>query len=52
MNNVTQITITISRENHENLMMMGRKGQTFDDIVSELLKTKALLCKENKKNGN
>ncbi len=35
-----QTTIAISRKNHENLLMMGRKGQTFDDILSELLMAK------------
>ena len=30
-------TITIKKETHQKLQSLGKKGQTFDDVVSELL---------------
>jgi len=30
-------TISISRRNHARLQELGRKGATFDDILSEVL---------------
>jgi hypothetical protein len=37
-------TIKISEENHKQLSNLGKIGETYDDIVSQLLESK----KENK----
>jgi len=33
-----KITITIRCETHRQLQSIGKMGQTFDDVISELLK--------------
>jgi hypothetical protein len=40
-------TISISRSNHARLQELGRKGATFDDIITQVLdrKTRLLLPK-------
>jgi hypothetical protein len=38
MTNINDVTtISISRRNHSRLQELGRKGATFDDILSEVL---------------
>ena len=38
MNHINEITsIAISRRTHSRLLELGRKGDTFDDILSEML---------------
>lgn len=34
---MNQTTIQVSRETREKLKRVGRKGQTYDDIIEELL---------------
>ena len=33
-----QTTISISRKNHQALSKLGAKGQSFDDVISEILR--------------
>jgi hypothetical protein len=41
MTNINDVTtISISRRNHARLQEMGRKGETFDDILSAVLETR------------
>jgi len=34
-----KINIQVSRETHRKLQELGRKGQTFDDIIKQLIET-------------
>jgi hypothetical protein len=41
MTNINDVTtISISRRNHARLQELGRKGATFDDILTEVLENK------------
>jgi flagellar hook-basal body complex protein FliE len=33
----SQTTIAVSRKNHRLLSKLGRKGQSFDDVLTEML---------------
>lgn len=35
---MSKINIQVSRETHKELSKIGRKGQSFDDIVKKLIK--------------
>ena len=40
-----QTTIAVSRENHQTLLQFGAKGQSFDQILTEILADKKSIAK-------
>lgn len=52
MLNKTTITVVLSRKTHDELQALGRKGETFDELVSSLLERHKVGLKDTGKPQN
>lgn len=50
--NYVTTTISVSRKNHMFLTELGKKGQSFDEILSELLTSKLNLSSDSQQKNN